>query len=84
MIFSDALHHMSDGVALVVSFWAERKKMSTSQHALTYGWRRTELLGGLFNGMFLLSMSLFVALQAIPDFIQHDRLLQSCCNVVSS
>ena len=36
---------------------------------MTYGWRRTETLGGLYNGLFLLAMSVFVVLQSIPDFI---------------
>jgi divalent metal cation (Fe/Co/Zn/Cd) transporter len=36
---------------------------------MSYGWRRTELLGGLSNGLFLLSMSTFIFLQAIPSFI---------------
>ncbi len=39
---------------------------------LTYGWRRTELLGGLFNGLFLVSMSIFVFLESIPKFIQPE------------
>ena len=49
-----------------VAFWAEYKKMQAKSDALTYGWRRTELLGGLFNGLFLVSMTMFVTLQAVP------------------
>ena len=50
---------------------------SASTHALSYGWRRTELLGGLFNGLFLLSMALYVALQSVPEFIHPKRMLES-------
>ncbi len=42
-----------------------------------YGWRRTELLGGLCNGMFLLSMGVFVVLQAIPEIISPTGLFGS-------
>ena len=49
----------------------ENKKLQTGE-GLTYGWRRTELLGGLFNGLFLVSMAIFVVLQAIPKFISPE------------
>lgn len=70
IMFSDGLHNLSDGVALGVAFWAEKSKLRTGATALTYGWRRTELLGGLFNGLFLVSMAVFVLLQSIPDLIR--------------
>ncbi len=53
------------------------KLSSFSAWSLTYGWKRTELLGGLFNGLFLLSMGLFVALQSVPDFIHAHRTAPS-------
>eukprot|EP00053_Salpingoeca_punica_P018251 m.178412 g.178412 ORF g.178412 m.178412 type:complete len:442 (+) comp17393_c0_seq4:96-1421(+) len=71
-MFSDGLHNVSDGFALMVAFWAERKKLMAGSSSLTYGWRRTEVLGGLFNGLFLVSMSIFVLLQAVPLFITPD------------
>ena len=47
--------------------------------SMTYGWKRTELLGGLFNGLFLLSMSVFIFLQAIPSFVSPPEGQALCC-----
>lgn len=40
---------------------------------MSYGWARTEILGGLTNGCFLLSLCLYVILEAIPKFIEPER-----------
>ena len=76
-MFSDGLHNLSDFLALAVSFWAEKVKYSQGSEALTYGWRRAEVLGGLFNGMFLLSSAVFIALQVR----RKARLLPSGASV---
>ena len=36
---------------------------------MSYGWARTEILGALTNGVFLLSLCLYTALQAVPELI---------------
>jgi Co/Zn/Cd efflux system component len=41
---------------------------------MSYGWARSETLGGLTNGCFLLSLCLYVALQSIPKFIKPERI----------
>eukprot|EP00039_Didymoeca_costata_P007568 m.101275 g.101275 ORF g.101275 m.101275 type:complete len:541 (+) comp13737_c1_seq1:159-1781(+) len=74
VMFSDGLHNLSDVLALAVAFWSEKVKNNIGSSKLTYGWRRVEVLGGLFNGLFLISLSVFVALQAIPNLIQPKQL----------
>jgi len=37
---------------------------------MSYGWVRSELLGGLTNGCFLLAICLYVVLESIPKFIE--------------
>lgn len=95
-MFSDGLHNLSDGAALIIAFWAEYMKLQVTIHfvtwryatlcwrrftahrcqaktdRMTYGWKRSEVLGGLFNGTFLLSMCMFVVLEAIPRFISPE------------
>jgi len=39
---------------------------------MSYGWARTEILGGLTNGCFLLSLCLYVSLEAIPKLIRPE------------
>tara|TARA_B100000614_G_scaffold261084_1_gene289653 strand:+ start:1653 stop:1928 length:276 start_codon:yes stop_codon:yes gene_type:complete len=39
---------------------------------MTFGWKRAETIGGFVNAGFVLSMAVFVVLQAVPDFIYED------------
>ena len=41
---------------------------------MSFGWARTEILGGLTNGCFLLSLSLYIVLEAIPRFIRPPKI----------
>jgi zinc transporter 1 len=41
---------------------------------LSYGWGRAELLGGLINGVFLISVVLFIYLEAAQRFFEPTRI----------
>lgn len=71
-MFSDGLHNLSDALALAVALWAERVQHKDSQAWMTFGWKRAETIGGFVNAGFVLSMAVFVVLQAVPDFIYED------------
>ena len=45
---------------------------------MTFGWRRTELLGGLSNGLFLLAISTMILLEAIPKMVYPERQSIAC------
>ena len=74
VLMADGLHNLSDALTLAVSYWAERKKFHTGSTRLTFGWRRSEVLGGFFNGMFLVSMAIFIAIEAIAKFVNPDHM----------
>lgn len=42
---------------------------------MSYGWARSEVLGGLSNACFLLALSLYVTLEAIPRFFTESAKL---------
>ena len=47
---------------------------------MSFGYARAEILGGLINGSFLLSLSLYIVLEAIPRLlpsIAHDGFFLS-------
>ncbi|EGD80511.1 hypothetical protein PTSG_01102 [Salpingoeca rosetta] len=71
-MFSDGLHNLSDAFALAIALWAERVQTKDSQEWMTFGWKRAETIGGFVNAGFVLSMAVFVVLQAVPDFIYPD------------
>jgi Co/Zn/Cd efflux system component len=86
VLLSDGFHNLSDVVSLYIAFWANRvmnlfwtilkvlkASKRESSNEMSYGWARTEILGGLTNGCFLLSLCLYVVLESIPKFIRPER-----------
>jgi zinc transporter 1 len=69
-LISDSFHMLSDCISLIVGLVAiiiSKKKASAT---LSYGWGRAELLGGLINGVFLISVVFFIYLEAIQRFFE--------------
>ncbi|TQN72213.1 Zinc homeostasis factor 1, partial [Colletotrichum shisoi] len=54
-LIADAFHYLSD-----------RKP---SPETLTFGWRRAQVLGAFFNGVFLLALGVSIFLQAVERFV---------------
>lgn len=74
VLLSDGFHNLSDVVSLYIAFWANRASKRESSSEMSYGWARTEILGGLTNGCFLLSLCLYVVLESIPKFIRPEPI----------
>ena len=72
VMLSDGFHNLSDVVALGIGLWASKKSRQAKSMQYSYGFARTELLGALVNGCFLLSLALYVMLEAIPKFIRPE------------
>ncbi|EGG23543.1 putative zinc transporter [Cavenderia fasciculata] len=65
-LLSDGFHNLTDAVSLYVAWWALKAKKQGND--------RAEILGGLLNGSFLVSMSLYVALEAIPRLVHPEPI----------
>jgi len=73
-LLSDGFHNLSDVIALVIAFWALKKAEQGPTKLMTYGWKRTEILGAVMNGCFLLALCLYTILESIPRFFEaHDQ-----------
>ena len=40
---------------------------------MSYGWKRTEILGALINGIFLISLAVYILLEIIPEIINPQQ-----------
>lgn len=74
VLLSDGFHNLGDVFALVIGLWASKKARSSKSAEFSYGFARTELLGALVNGCFLLSLAFYVFLEAIPRFLPIELL----------
>jgi len=68
-LLSDALHMLSDVLGLIIALLAVKLATRPRSELQTYGWKRAEVIGSLINGVFLVSVVLFIILEAIPRFI---------------
>jgi len=75
-LLSDGIHNLSDVISLVIAFWALKKSTSSNSDTMTYGWRRTEILGAVMNGCFLVALSVYIVLEAIPRIAFHPTKIQ--------
>ncbi|EFA79532.1 putative zinc transporter [Heterostelium album PN500] len=73
-LLSDGFHNLTDVASLYIAWWAQRAAKRESDDSMSYGWARAEVLGGLTNGCFLISMGLYVALEAVPRIIRPEPM----------
>ena len=69
----DAFHNLSDVIAVGIALQCERLKRrpdAASLAYLTFGAKRFEVVGGFANGVLLLALSLYVALDSIPRLLR--------------
>jgi len=62
---TDAFHMLSDLLAAIIAFTSYRFSLRSKTYKYTYGWARSEILGGLINSVFLLSTCFFLTLEII-------------------
>jgi zinc transporter 1 len=73
-LIADAFHNVSDVLSIAIAWHAHRlsRRKKSDDSFFTFAYRRAELLGGFFNLSSLISLSLFVVLEAIPRFIAPE------------
>ncbi|KAL0220561.1 hypothetical protein RCL1_000415 [Eukaryota sp. TZLM3-RCL] len=73
-LISDALHSLSDMVALVVGLAAVSMAKRGRCATFTYGWHRAEILGGLINGVILLFIVFFIFTEGVHRIIENEEV----------
>ena len=64
-LISDAGHNFTDGLALVLSWYALRVARRPATSGKTYGYHRVGILTALFNALTLLGISVFILREAV-------------------
>lgn len=63
-IFTDTAHLASDMIGFMMSMIALKISMRPASHELTFGWQRAEVLGTLLSVAFLLTLTLWLVVEA--------------------
>ncbi len=69
-LIADSFHMLSDGIGIVIGIIGLLVAKKKGDKKNTYGYIRAEPVGGLINSVFLLSVVLFIFLDAIQRFIE--------------
>lgn len=71
---ADAGHMLTDVAALVLSLLGFLIGKKKANHSKTFGYKRTEIVVALFNGIFLWILALYFSYEAILRFINSETV----------
>ncbi|KAI8833213.1 cation efflux protein, partial [Chytridium lagenaria] len=74
-LVSDSFHMLSDVLALVIGWYAIKLTERTNYDAkFTYGFQRSEIIGALTNGVFLVALCFTLFIEAIQRLVQPEEI----------
>ena len=71
---SDAFHMISDEASLCIGLAAHKLSKRPPDSKMTFGWARTEVVGGFVNAVFLLAICLMLFCDAIERFVSPPEI----------
>lgn len=82
-LISDAGHMLSDAVALGLSLSALIFSAKAATPSKSYGYKRTEILAALLNGLILIVLSIFICIEAVKRISSPPQVIGSGMMVIS-
>lgn len=73
-IVSDAFHNLSDTLAIIFSYGAQKMAQKEANERHTYGYQRLEILSAFINSFILIILSLFLAVEAFKRFNSPEKI----------
>ncbi|HGF7666107.1 TPA: cation diffusion facilitator family transporter [Enterococcus faecium] len=73
-LVSDAFHNLSDTLAIIFSYGAQKMAQKEANEKHTYGYQRLEILSAFINSFILIILSLFLAVEAFKRFNFPEKI----------
>lgn len=73
-LISDALHNFSDGLAIIISYYAIKISGRQNDIKRTFGYRRASIMAALLNSSVLIGISVFLFKEAYIKFINPQTI----------
>ena len=83
-LISDALHNFSDGIAVIISYFAIKLKERPNSYKHTFGFKRAEILAALINSSTLLAISFYLFYESISRLIHPTEVQGGLMTLVAS
>lgn len=71
-LISDAVHNLSDAVALLITWLTVKVSRKTSNESHTYGYKRIQILAALFNSVTLIVICIYLIYEAYHRFLEPE------------
>lgn len=73
-LVSDALHNLSDGLAMMISYFAVKISGRQIDIKRTFGYRRASIMAALINAAVLVGISIFLFKEAYERFVNPETI----------
>ena len=74
VLIADAGHMFLDATALGLAWWAARISRRDPDHRLSYGYHRFQVLAAFINGLTLLALVIWIAVEAGSRLLNPDPM----------
>lgn len=83
-LISDALHNFSDGIAVIISYFALKLKDKPNSYKHTFGFKRAEILAALINSSALLAISFYLFYESIVRLLNPTEVQGGLMTIVAA
>jgi len=83
-LISDALHNFSDGVSVIISYFAIKLKQKDFSSKHTFGFKRAEILAAVINSSVLVIISIYLFYEAVIRFQNPEPIKGVLMTIVAS
>jgi len=73
-LLSDAVHNLSDVLALLIAYVANRLSARENSKEKTFGYKRAEIIAALFNASVLMGIAIFLIIEAVQKFYHPSAI----------
>lgn len=73
-LLSDAIHNLGDTIAIMLAYVANKIGKKDATEEKTFGYKRIEILAALLNAIILISITLFLFIEAYKRFLSPEPI----------
>lgn len=82
-LISDALHNLSDGAAIIISYIALKLKQRDNSQRHTFGLKRAEILAAVINAAALIIIYVFIFYEAVKRIYEPQKIEAGTMTIVA-
>lgn len=83
-LISDALHNLSDGISIIISYFAIQLKKKENSYKHTFGLKRAEILAAVINASVLIVIYAFLFYEAVKRFMNPQQIEPLTMSIVAA